>query len=88
MVEAEVQDKQAPAIIPPTNITIECDYPYDTSDLSNFGIIALSEQDRMAIIVDGDSVGVDGLAIDNCNVMVSESVSTDIDNCQTGTQTR
>lgn len=37
MVQVEVQDKLAPVIICPADVTVDCDTPYDLTDLSEYG---------------------------------------------------
>ncbi len=70
MVEVELEDKLAPEIDAPDNITISCTDDIDLDDLTNFGIIATSEADQ------GPN---DGLATDNCSVSVTTQVQVDID---------
>ena len=93
MVEAIVQEKVAPIIVPPTDITISCEYKY--SDLKEFGVIRTRESDRTSIIIRDNNfysaptyyAGRDGLATDNCSVTVDEIVERNI-NCNQGTITR
>ena len=78
MVELNVQDKLGPEITAPDDITIDCRYPYDPSDLSVFGTVVTDPLDVNQIIIDGVYVGSDGLATDNCSISVSESSSDNI----------
>lgn len=78
-----VQDNISPIISPNIasnclpDITINCEFPLDTMDLSGFGSIVFDIADVEDIIVDGVTVGQDALATDNCpdGLMVSESIS-------------
>lgn len=83
MVEVELEDKIAPVISAPTDLTISCTTPIDEDDLSNFGKIVLSQNSQDAIIIfdeeNNGNAGIDGLAIDNCSVIVTEEVDIDID---------
>lgn len=90
MIEATVQDKQAPVIIPPSDITIHCEYPVDFNNLDVFGKIRLAEADRKPIIIADPYysktnfvAGLDGLATDNCEVRIKESYIKDIQ-CNSG----
>jgi hypothetical protein len=87
MVEVEVQDKLAPYIECPPNIEVSCSFWFDMNDLSVFGSVVDNELLRDDIIINdpGDSSplpvnwGLDGFAVDNCEVIVSEVVSADIE---------
>ncbi len=69
MVEVEVVDKEAPKVIPLPDLTVNCRYKYDTSDLSSyFGKIVKEAGLREEIEIGGRVVGRDGLATDNCEV--------------------
>ncbi|MEO6190593.1 MAG: T9SS type A sorting domain-containing protein [Saprospiraceae bacterium] len=92
MVEVIVQEKEAPQIVAPTDITISCSF--DISDLSVFGSVRLSESERKQIIIkdtyySGPNyiAGIDGLATDNCFVEVRDSVNKNLI-CNQGTITR
>jgi len=83
-----VEDKLAPFITCPDDITVDCDFWFDMNDLnSTFGTVRTNEADREYIVINGVQVGRDGLAGDNCSVTVSENV---IDNlvCGQGIITR
>lgn len=88
MVNVEVQDKIAPLIIPPTSITVECDYYYD--DLDVFGKVVVNDESaREDIVVDGEVLGRDGIAIDVCGVTVtSQVISNTVNECGVGVITR
>ncbi len=83
MTEVELEDKIAPVISAPTDLTISCTTPIDETDLSNFGKVVLSPNDQEQIIIfdeeNNGNAGIDGLAIDNCSVIVTEEVDIDID---------
>lgn len=80
MVEATVQDKELPIVIPPTDITVDCRFPINWNDLSNFGVVRLSQAERKQIIIADPFyqkvkyiAGIDGLATDNCEVTLTET---------------
>ncbi|HRG31959.1 MAG: T9SS type A sorting domain-containing protein [Saprospiraceae bacterium] len=79
MVEVEVQDKIAPFIFCPPNITVSCEYDYP--DLSVFGTVRNNVADRKPIIIKDprvimDAPAIDGYAYDGCGVTIKEFVST------------
>ena len=85
MVQVIVQDKLPPVIVPPTDITINCDYPYDLNHLEEFGSLRTSESDRKQIIIKdpiysavGFVAGIDGLVKDNCTLNYRDTFETDI----------
>lgn len=98
MVQVEVQDKFAPQITCPSNLTISCEFPFTAGNLDVFGSIAFTEEDREQICIDDpgapgppglDCIGLDGLATDNCQVEIEEADPViEIGNCGTGTITR
>ena len=68
MVSVEVQDKLAPVITCPSDMTVNCTAFYDTSNLSGaFG---------------------SATATDNCNVTMTETFESNLNQCNTGTITR
>ncbi len=98
MVQVEVQDKFAPELICPDDLTVSCEFPYTIENLDVFGSIALMEEDREMICIDDPGIpgnpglqciGLDGLATDNCSVEVVETApSVNINECGVGTITR
>ncbi|MCC6752470.1 MAG: hypothetical protein IT266_00635 [Saprospiraceae bacterium] len=91
MVEVTVQDKEAPVVIPPTDITIHCDFPIDFAKLSIFGNMVRRQEDRKEIIVPDPFyahlnyvAGLDGWVYDNCEVTLVETHITNI-LCNRGT---
>ena len=95
MVEVEVQDKLPPVIECPTNVTISCEFDYDLTDLSAFGEVVLTqaERDEFCLFdptnpnadVNDFICGVDGLALDNCSLTLTENILPNINNCGIGT---
>ncbi len=98
MVEVRVQDKIKPTITCPSDITISCDYPLNVDDLSAFGNVVRDQHDVQEWCVydptnpladdDGFVCGTDGIAVDNCDIEISVTMSNDINNCGVGTITR
>ncbi len=82
MVEVTVEDKEKPVISCPSNITIDCDYPIDESNLSEFGtIVPTSNLIKPFYIYDNHNngfAGTDGLATDNCMVSYDSTHILDI----------
>jgi hypothetical protein len=81
MFRVEVQDKIAPQIVCPSDLTISCMFLFDPDNLSVFGTVVTEEADREQICLDDignpgtfglTCVGLDGLATDNCSVIVEE----------------
>ncbi len=75
MVEVVVQDKMAPIIFCPPNVTIPCEV--DVTDLSIFGKVVLSQADRKNIVINNINVtfngpAIDGYAYDACGVTITE----------------
>ncbi len=83
MVEVEVEEKLPPVISCPSNITLSCDHHYDMDNLDEFGTIALDPSDQNPILVNGVTVGYDGLALDNCNVTIEHRAINNI-SCHEG----
>lgn len=90
MVEVEVQDKLAPSISCPPNLTISCDYHLDREDLSDFGTVVTDKalQSHLAIappyLIDNDDLLYDGLAHDNCTFTIEEDTTFQINSCNVG----
>lgn len=90
MVQVEVQDKLPPQLICPSDITISCEFPYTLENLDMFGSVVFSEADREPICFNDPGnpglqcVGLDGLALDNCDVTVSSTAVEDVDMCGVG----
>ncbi len=90
MVEVEVEDKLAPFIICPPDITVSCSFEFDPNDLTVFGQVVTSQDDRNDIVIDDPensalaqpfTWGSDGFASDNCGVTITENVNTTTANC-------
>ncbi len=98
MVEVQVQDKFAPELICPSDLTISCEFPFTEENLEVFGSVVTDEEDREQICIDDpgapggpglECIGVDGLAVDNCHVTVEElDAVIEINQCGAGTITR
>jgi subtilisin-like proprotein convertase family protein len=97
-----VEDKLNPVIIAPDDISISCDFKFDLNNLDIFGQVAFNQSSRESIIIDdpdyvedclgqiyvGPSVvGLDGYAVDNCAVTVSEIDNINV-TCGSGVITR
>ncbi|MEO6191066.1 MAG: T9SS type A sorting domain-containing protein [Saprospiraceae bacterium] len=87
MVEVMVQDKLAPLVFCPPNITVSCEFAY--SDLSVFGTVVTNIADRKPIVIKDlyktiNGEPIDGYAYDGCGVTVQEFVSPNI-KCGIGT---
>ncbi|MDF1697902.1 MAG: T9SS type A sorting domain-containing protein [Saprospiraceae bacterium] len=87
MVSVFIEDKLPPSILCPTNITIDCDFDYDSDDLSVFGSVVEGETNTEPIIIQGIVYGEDGYFEDNCEATVEEDVVFDLE-CGAGTITR
>lgn len=88
MVDMVVEDKIPPFIQCPDDITVACDFWFDRNDLSStFGTVRDNLADVQYIVIDGVTVGQDGIAGDNCSVTISENA---VDNltCGQGVITR
>lgn len=66
MVEVNVLDETDPTITCPSDIIIDCEYEFDPNDLSEFGTIVIDPELPQDIIYDGNILGQDGFATDNC----------------------
>ncbi len=91
MVEVKVQDKIAPTINCPSNLTISCKNDIDTSKLSVFGSIAIGVNNVTPIIIfdayNNGNAGQNGFYTDNCIAKITASF---VDNtqCKQGTIVR
>ncbi len=82
MVEVTVQDKLPPVVSCPPNITVSCEFDYNSENLAaTFGTVVPAGTIRDSIIIvdpawNGNSAprfwGLDGEGRDNCNVVVEE----------------
>ncbi len=94
MVTVEVQDKVPPLVQCPPDITVDCQYSWDPTNLGVFGELVAHDSLRDTIVIDVDSVffggpPIDGLAYDNCPLTIVEEVDTSaIDQCGEGTLIR
>ena len=101
-VNVYVEDKLNPVIIAPDDISISCDFKFDLSNLEVFGTVQLDQADRESIVIDDPDyienclgqiytgprvVGLDGYAVDNCTVTVSEIDNINL-SCAAGVITR
>jgi hypothetical protein len=90
MVIAVIQDKTGPAITCPPNITIDCRFPIDTNNLSEFGIVALHDSLRNNITIDPafspifDGPPLDGFVSDICPSTIQEIKTFQFNNCGLG----
>lgn len=88
MVEVKVQDKKAPEIVCPSDITIACTYPIDFKHLEEFGQVrnAASEVQKIVIYdeINEGIIGQDGYATDNCTFQITEKYVSNL-KCRTGT---
>lgn len=91
MAEVVLEDKIAPAILAPADLTIACTTVWNLDDLSNFGTIATDPSEQKDVqIFDAYNNGVvakDGIALDNCSVTWTETNEANI-NCGVGVITR
>lgn len=87
MVNVTIDDKIAPEITCPSDITIACDTHYDLDDLSQFGTVRNSQSAVEDITfyddVNNGVVGQDGWASDNCGFDITET-ATDNVSCYEG----
>ena len=93
MVQVEVQDKLPSQFTCPTDITVSCEFDFDSNDLSVFGTLVNDQSLREQIYIDDPgnpnttgsvSVGIDGLAQGNCSVAWEESSNVNVNSCGIG----
>lgn len=90
MVEVTVQDKIPPSVVCPPDLTITCRFDFDVDKLDVFGKVVTHIADRDSIFADpyyypnNGYAGLDGYAIDACDLEVIEEDSLDIE-CGSGT---
>ena len=96
-VNIRVEDKLAPVITCPPDITVACDFSYPVSAFTDpmdptFGRMVTDPADRMPVIVSGHGMpgipddfvwGNDGMALDNCSVEI-DLASIKMINCGRG----
>ena len=89
MVHVTVQNKLPPSLHCPPDISIDCDYPLDINDLSDFGTVVSDPADRKPIYVYNSHypngfVGYDGFASGSCgHITITEHVD-DFTDCGGG----
>ncbi len=75
MVEVQVQDKIVPVIHCPSNLTISCKNPVDTSTLFKYGTIASGQSNVKPINIfdefNNGVAGYDGYFTDNCDAQIT-----------------
>lgn len=79
-----VQDKLAPFICCPPDITVDCGFPINMNNLDIFGTVVSDPSQRDPIYLNGQCIGYDGYASDNCDVTIEETVCKEISGCGTG----
>jgi hypothetical protein len=94
MVEVIVQDKIRPIIECPEDITISCEYPLNIDDLDEFGTVVRDQHDVQTWCIydptndyanaDGFICRQDGIATDNCQVDISVTAESFLNNCGMG----
>jgi hypothetical protein len=89
MVHVTVQNKLPPTIHCPPDISVDCDYPLDINNLSDFGTVVKDPAHRNPIYVHNSHypngfVGYDGFASANCgHITITETVD-DFTDCGGG----
>lgn len=91
MVPVAIQDNvPVQLLVGLPDVTVSCTFPFDDTDMSVFGTIVNSTDEREAIVIDDDSVlfngeAFDAVVVDNCTVAASSEVSEDNrDQCGAG----
>jgi len=93
LVNVKVKDHVGPRIVHCLpDIIIQCDYGFDTQQLSDFGTIVFNEEYRKPIVINGEVHGYDGYATTNCNdangplfIRCEHIDDSALENCHTGT---
>ena len=95
MVTAEVQDKTPPQLIQGLpDITLACDFPFNSEDTEQFGTIQMNIDDVEPILLTSEIVefsgpAFDGLVLGGClELMSDEFTFMNINECGVGTVTR
>ncbi|MBK9022467.1 MAG: T9SS type A sorting domain-containing protein [Saprospiraceae bacterium] len=95
MVSIKIQDKTNPILTIPPDMWVPCEYAYNPEDLGfTFGYVYTDGTPRRTDTIYTDVQGnyyvgyLDGVATDNCNVVITEEVDTDFTDCGSGTITR
>lgn len=95
MVLIKIQDKTPPTLTAPPSMYVPCGFEYDEDNLGlTFGYIITDGSARRQANIYTSSDGdfyygfLDGIANDNCNVVIDENVVYDFDDCGAGTITR
>lgn len=95
MVTAEIQDKTPPVLVQGLpDITLACDFPFNTDDTEQFGTIQTNPDDVEEIILTSDIVefsgpAFDGLVLGGCLELTSDEFSFEnLNSCGQGTATR
>ena len=95
MVTAEVQDKTPPQLIQGLpDITLACDFPFNSDDTEQFGTIQMNIDDVEPILLTSEIVefsgpAFDGLVLGGClELMSDEFTFMNINECGVGTVTR
>ena len=90
MVRVQVQDKLPPVYADLPDITVDCRFDIDRSDMSVFGTYVYADSLREAIVIDAEYVNfsgpaLDGYVEDNCPPVMKDSVDFGgVDNCGLG----
>lgn len=79
-----VEDRIPPVIYCLPDITVDCDYPINYNNLSEFGTIRKLQSQCGPIYVGGQFCGYDGYVVDNCDVNIIESFTVELNDCGLG----
>lgn len=87
MVAIRVDDKLAPTITCPPNLSVSCSDNLSPSSIQAYGKVVNDPSLVSPVVIQNDfhqgRVGYDGLATDNCHVQISERISQNL-TCYTG----